>query len=122
LTYFSDGDVMDGRHVNHEEAGQVVPAMPLSGDEEEKPLSKVFLDKGKPPHPPTLSMIRLNRATHVRSSGKRWINLKNITIKLDPLQIMAIKKLSTMKSIPYQTLIRPWFAEGLKNEVDSVLK
>jgi len=30
-------------------------------------------------------------------SGKRKRNLKNVTIKIDPLQIMAIKKLSTMK-------------------------
>jgi predicted DNA binding CopG/RHH family protein len=35
---------------------------------------------------------------------------------------MAIKKLSTMKSIPYQTLIRHWLAEGIKQELDSVLK
>ena len=39
-------------------------------------------------------------------SGKHKRKLKNVTIKIDPLQIMAIKKLSTMKSIPYQTLIR----------------
>jgi predicted DNA binding CopG/RHH family protein len=55
-------------------------------------------------------------------AGKRKRNLKNITIKIDPLQIMAIKKLSTMKSIPYQTLIRHWLAESLKHEMDSVLK
>ena len=53
-------------------------------------------------------------------SGKRKRNLKNVTIKIDPLQIMAIKKLSTMKSIPYQTLIRHWLAEGIKQELDSV--
>lgn len=55
-------------------------------------------------------------------SGKRKRKLKNVTIKLDPLQILAIKKLSNMKSIPYQTLIRHWLAEGIKNEMDSVLK
>lgn len=55
-------------------------------------------------------------------SGKRKRNLKNVTIKVDPLQIKAIKKLSTMKSIPYQTLIRHWLAEGIKSEMDSVLK
>jgi predicted DNA binding CopG/RHH family protein len=55
-------------------------------------------------------------------SGKRKRNLKNVTIKIDPLQIKAIKKLSTMKSIPYQTLIRYWLAEGIKSEMDSVLK
>lgn len=55
-------------------------------------------------------------------SGKRKRKLKNITIKVDPLQVQAIKKLSTMKSIPYQTLIRSWLAEGIKSEMDSVLK
>lgn len=55
-------------------------------------------------------------------SGKRKRKLKNVTIKIDPLQVKAIKKLSTMKSIPYQTLIRNWLAEGIKSEMDSVLK
>ena len=55
-------------------------------------------------------------------SGKRKRNLKNVTIKIDPLQIMAIKKLSTIKSIPYQTLIRHWLAEGIKQELDSVIQ
>ena len=55
-------------------------------------------------------------------AGKRKRKLKNITIKIDPLQVKAIKKLSTMKSIPYQTLIRFWLAEGIKSEMDSVLK
>lgn len=55
-------------------------------------------------------------------SGQRKRKLKNVTIKIDPLQVMAIKKLSTMKSIPYQTLIRHWLAEGIKQELDSVLK
>jgi len=55
-------------------------------------------------------------------AGKRKRNLKNVTIKVDPLQIMAIKKLSTMKSIPYQTLIRHWLAEGIKHELDSVIE
>ncbi len=55
-------------------------------------------------------------------SGKRKRKLKNVTIKIDPLQVKAIKKLSSMKSIPYQTLIRSWLAEGIKSEMDSVLK
>jgi len=55
-------------------------------------------------------------------SGKRKRKLQNVTIKVDPLQIVAIKKLSNMKSIPYQTLIRHWLAEGIKHEMDSVLK
>lgn len=59
---------------------------------------------------------------HEILSGKRKRKLKNITIKIDPLQVKAIKKLSTMKSIPYQSLIRSWLAEGIKSEMDSVLK
>ena len=55
-------------------------------------------------------------------AAKRKRKLKNVTIKIDPLQVKAIKKLSTMKSIPYQTLIRSWLAEGIKSEMDSVLK
>ena len=55
-------------------------------------------------------------------SGKRKRKLKNVTIKIDPLQVMAIKKLSTMKSIPYQTLIRHWLSEGIRQELDEVLK
>lgn len=55
-------------------------------------------------------------------SGKRKRKLKNVTIKIDPLQIVAIKKLSTMKSIPYQTLIRHWLAQGIRQELDSILK
>jgi len=55
-------------------------------------------------------------------SGKRKRKLKNVTIKIDPLQVKAIKKLSTMKSIPYQTLIRSWLADCIKSEMDSVLK
>ena len=55
-------------------------------------------------------------------SGKRKRKLKNVTIKIDPLQIMAIKKLATMKSVPYQTLIRHWLAEDIKKELELDLK
>ena len=50
-------------------------------------------------------------------SGKRRRSLKNISIKMDPLQIQAIKKVATMKSIPYQTLIRHWLSENLRKEL-----
>jgi predicted DNA binding CopG/RHH family protein len=53
-------------------------------------------------------------------SGKRRRKLKNITLKIDPLQIRAIKKLATMKSIPYQTLIRHWLAEEINKELKLV--
>jgi predicted DNA binding CopG/RHH family protein len=48
---------------------------------------------------------------------KRKRRLQNVTIKMDPLQIHAIRKLATMKSIPYQTLIRHWLSQEIKNEL-----
>ncbi len=50
-------------------------------------------------------------------SGKRKMKLKNISIKIDPLQIKAIKKIANMKSIPYQTLIRHWLSQYIKKEL-----
>ncbi len=50
-------------------------------------------------------------------TGKRKHNLQSITLKLDPVQVQAIKKLATMKSMPYQTLIRTWLAKELKREL-----
>ena len=55
-------------------------------------------------------------------SGKRKRKLKNISIKMDPLHVQAIKKLATMKSIPYQTLMRHWLADDIREELDSVTK
>jgi hypothetical protein len=37
-------------------------------------------------------------------SGRRKRKLKNVTIKMDPLQIVAIKKLSNMKSDTHSAL------------------
>ena len=48
---------------------------------------------------------------------KRKRRLQNVTIKMDPLQIQAIRKLATTKSIPYQTLIRHWLSEEIKKEL-----
>jgi hypothetical protein len=49
--------------------------------------------------------------------GKRTRRLENLSIKLDPAQIQALRKIATMKSIPYQTLIRQWLAEGIAKEL-----
>ena len=49
--------------------------------------------------------------------GGRTRRLQNISIKLDPAQIQALRKIATMKSIPYQTLIRVWLAEGIRKEL-----
>ena len=48
--------------------------------------------------------------------GRRTRRLQNISIKLEPAQIQALRKIATMKSIPYQTLIRQWLAEGIRKE------
>jgi predicted DNA binding CopG/RHH family protein len=48
--------------------------------------------------------------------GQRKRRLQNISIKLDPAQIQALRKIATTKSIPYQTLIRQWLAEGIRQE------
>lgn len=49
--------------------------------------------------------------------GKRTRRLQNLSIKLDPAQIQALRKIATMKAIPYQTLIRQWLAEGIAKEL-----
>ncbi len=50
-------------------------------------------------------------------SGKRKRKLQNITIKIDPLYLVSIKKVATKKGIPYQTLVRQWVAEKIRKEL-----
>jgi len=50
-------------------------------------------------------------------SGARGRRLRNVSIKLDPAQIQALRKIATMRSIPYQTLIRQWLAEAIRREL-----
>jgi hypothetical protein len=49
--------------------------------------------------------------------GRRARRLQNLSIKLDPVQIQALRKIATMKAIPYQTLIRQWLADGIRKEL-----
>ncbi|MCC6159498.1 MAG: hypothetical protein IT350_15720 [Deltaproteobacteria bacterium] len=49
--------------------------------------------------------------------GERKRRLKNVSVKLDEAQIIALRKIATLKSIPYQTLIRLWLAEGIAKEL-----
>jgi len=49
--------------------------------------------------------------------GQRTRRLQNLSIKMDPVQIQALRKIATMISIPYQTLIRQWLAEGIRKEL-----
>lgn len=50
--------------------------------------------------------------------GKRTRRLRNVSIKLDPAQVQALRKIATTKAIPYQTLIRQWLAEGIRKELN----
>lgn len=50
-------------------------------------------------------------------SGKRRRKLKNISLKVEPVFIQAIRKIATQKSIPYQSLIRMWLAENIRKEL-----
>lgn len=50
-------------------------------------------------------------------SKDRKRKLQNVTIKIDPLHLRAIRKLATAKSIPYQTLVRHWLSEQIKKEL-----
>jgi predicted DNA binding CopG/RHH family protein len=54
--------------------------------------------------------------------GGRTRRLQNISIKLDPAQIQALRKIATMKSIPYQTLIREWLAAGIRKDLHLTAK
>ncbi len=49
--------------------------------------------------------------------GKRTHPLRKVSIKLGPAHIQALRKIATMKSIPYQTLIRQWLTEGISKEL-----
>ena len=49
--------------------------------------------------------------------GARSRRLKNVTVKLDPVQVQALRKIATQRSVPYQTLIRQWLAEGIRREL-----
>jgi predicted DNA binding CopG/RHH family protein len=51
---------------------------------------------------------------------KRKRKLKNVTIKMDPLQVHTIRKLATIKSIPYQTLVRHWLSDKIRQELNLV--
>jgi|SRR5208283_1722535 len=50
-------------------------------------------------------------------SGKRRRKLQNVTIKIDPLYLISLKKVATKKGIPYQTLVRQWVAEKIRKEL-----
>ena len=40
---------------------------------------------------------------------------KPITLRLEPNQIEAVRKIANRKGMPYQTLIRMWIVEGIRS-------
>ncbi len=50
-------------------------------------------------------------------TGQTRRRLQNVSIKLDPAHVIALRKIAAVKSIPYQTLIRLWLAEGIRREL-----
>lgn len=42
---------------------------------------------------------------------------KPVTLRLEPKQIDAVKRIAGRKGLPYQTLIRMWITERIKREV-----
>ncbi|MBI2468639.1 MAG: hypothetical protein HYV62_12640 [Candidatus Rokubacteria bacterium] len=50
----------------------------------------------------------LRRRVVTRAQAK-----KPVTLRLEPQQIAAAKLVAREKSLPYQTLLRMWIAEGL---------
>ena len=52
--------------------------------------------------------------------GRRARRLQNVSIKLDPAHIQAVRKIATMKAVPYQTLIRHWLADAVRRELNLV--
>ncbi|MBM3240607.1 hypothetical protein FJZ31_30350 [Candidatus Poribacteria bacterium] len=48
--------------------------------------------------------------------GKRRRRMINLSLRFDPFHIALIKRIARQKSISYQSLIRMWIAEKLKDE------
>jgi predicted DNA binding CopG/RHH family protein len=60
-----------------------------------------------------LKEVAVNIAPALR---RRLATKKAVTLRLETGQIMGAKQLALRKSIPYQTLLRMWIAEGLAKE------
>jgi predicted DNA binding CopG/RHH family protein len=51
-----------------------------------------------------------------RRVAERAAAKKAVTLRLENQQIARAKELARLKSVPYQTLMRMWIAEGLAKE------
>jgi predicted DNA binding CopG/RHH family protein len=60
----------------------------------------------------------LEKAVRERHSAAK----SPISIRLDPKQITAAKKIAAAKSVGYQTQLRMWIAEGIRREAKRALR
>ncbi|WP_206811089.1 CopG family antitoxin [Paradesulfitobacterium ferrireducens] len=58
--------------------------------------------------------IELSKELEDEILSKRELK-KPVTLRLEPSQIDAVKKIAGQKGLPYQTLIRLWITEKIKN-------
>ena len=58
---------------------------------------------------PSKTLEKLIRERHAATKSP-------ISIRLDPEQIAAAKKIAAAKSVGYQTQLRMWIAEGIRRE------
>jgi predicted DNA binding CopG/RHH family protein len=69
---------------------------------------------------PEAEPARVSKALE-KSIRERHAAVKSpISIRLDPEQIAAAKKIAAAKSIAYQTQLRMWIAEGIRREAKRV--
>ena len=91
------------------------PAFPTFKDDRE--AADFWATHNSTPHVGNLREVAvrvspaLRRRVAARAAAK-----KPITLRLEPRQIEAAKRVARRKSIPYQTLLRMWIAEGLTRE------
>ena len=65
---------------------------------------------------PEVAPVKLSR-TLAKSIRERHATAKSpISIRLEPDQIDAAKKIAAAKSVGYQTQLRMWIAEGIRRE------
>jgi predicted DNA binding CopG/RHH family protein len=59
--------------------------------------------------------VKVSPALRRRVAARAAVK-KPVTLRLEPRQIAAAKRVARQKSIPYQTLLRMWIAEGLAKD------
>src|SRR5215468_6862886 len=59
---------------------------------------------------------KLSKTLEKAIRNRRAAAKSPISIRLDPKQIAAAKKIAAAKSVGYQTQLRMWIAEGIRRE------